>query len=65
METLPVLRKRSSLTGGEILACRKRQKITVSALAETINQDYDQTNLSFAIRVYAFLHTPQRPIRLQ
>jgi len=33
----------------------------VTALAETINQGYDQTNLSFAIRVYAFLHTPQRP----
>jgi predicted DNA-binding ribbon-helix-helix protein len=32
----------------------KRQKITVSALAETINQDYDQTDLLFAIRVYAF-----------
>ena len=73
METLPVLRKRSSLTGGEILACRggrflrrlprncHASKITVTALAETINQGYDQTNLSFAIRVYAFLHTPQRP----
>jgi len=30
METLPVLRKRSSLTGGEILACRWR---TISGTA--------------------------------
>jgi predicted DNA-binding ribbon-helix-helix protein len=64
---VPVLRKRSSLTGGEITSVSleddfwdgireiaKRQKITVSALAETINQDYDQTDLLFAIRVYAF-----------
>jgi predicted DNA-binding ribbon-helix-helix protein len=67
METLPVLRKRSSIIRQQNTSVSleddfwdgfreiaKRQKITVSALAETINQDYDQTNLSFAIRVYAF-----------
>ena len=67
METLPVLRKRSSIIrqrntsvsleddfwDGFPRNCQA-PKNYVSALAETINQDYDQTELSFAIHVYAF-----------